>query len=80
MKQTILALAFLAAGGYLEAKQIAVYGRDEKNAAVLADALKATDNTVVTLNADAFCNKETLLKADLLVIAEPIPAILSFTH
>ncbi|MBP5672948.1 MAG: hypothetical protein J6X49_11195, partial [Victivallales bacterium] len=72
MRQTMLALAFLAAGGYLEAKQIAVYGRDEKNAAVLADALKATDNTIVTLNADAFCNKETLLKADLLVIAEPM--------
>ncbi|MBQ9445122.1 MAG: hypothetical protein IJU61_00920, partial [Victivallales bacterium] len=76
MKQTILALAFLAAGGYLEAKQIAVYGRDGKTADVLAKALKSSEHTVVTLDADEFCNKETLLKADLLVIADPknVPA------
>ena len=46
MKQTILALAFLAAGGYLEAKQIAVYGRDEKTAAVLKGC-KAPDEKLL---------------------------------
>ena len=47
MRQTMLALAFLAAGGYLEAKQIAVYGRDGKTADVLAKTLKTAENTVV---------------------------------
>ena len=76
MKQTILALAILAAGSCVEAKQIAVYGRNAKAAAALAKALKSAEHTVVTLDADAFCNKETLLKADLLVIADPknVPA------
>ena len=76
MKQTILALAILAAGSCVEAKQIAVYGRNAKMAAALAKALKSTEHTVVTLDADAFCDKETLLKADLLVIADPknVPA------
>ena len=45
MRQTMLALAFLAAGGYLEAKQIAVYGRDGKTADVLAKTLKTAENT-----------------------------------
>ena len=72
MRQTMLALAFLAAGGYLEAKQIAVYGRDGKTADVLAKTLKTAENTVVKLDADAFCKKENLLQADLVVIAEPM--------
>ncbi|MBO4526577.1 MAG: hypothetical protein J5743_03040, partial [Victivallales bacterium] len=76
MKQTILALAILAAGSCVEAKQIAVFGRDAKAAAGLAKALKSAEHTAVTLDADAFCNAETLLKADLLVIADPknVPA------
>ena len=72
MRQTMLALAFLAAGGYLEAKQVAVYGRDGKTADVLAKTLKTAENTVVKLDADAFCKKENLLQADLVVIAEPM--------
>ena len=62
MKQTILALAILAAGSCVEAKQVAVFGRDAKAAEALAKALKSAEHTVVTLDADAFCDKETLLK------------------
>ena len=76
MRQTIWALAFLAAGTCLEAKQIAVYGRNTEAATVLAEALKTGGNTVRRLDEAAFCRSEELLAADLLVIAEPcnVPA------
>ena len=72
MKQTILALAILAAGSCVEAKQVAVYGRDAKMAAALAEALKAKGDMVTVLDAVAVCQKEKLLSADLLVLAEPM--------